>query len=690
MTVKQEVPMNLAVNGNPNINHVNGVAKQKTSRVYNGLIRVNINKIQGINGTVTLKINNNDTPSITSDYSEGCSGTNNIIQVSSCTTPSNQNTRSFYERTLLKKKHGEVKRDKSLDFWDNLKDEKTSDDQKDKSSPSSERKFWRKGKREKNKNDPKRHHSFSYRKKMHLVDRGYESSGETKRHSLHTSRITELSDKGYQSSSPTLTSKIERQSSMKSHLTRLEHPPIVNDSAASTETETDHEGSKIGKISLKRRKSQLKEQMQGQLRDDKEHERKMSRFRRRRSSDNIRYKYRNTSKERNDAVQVKNFIQRTQSFSKVLKFYSGKIDNSEVRKSVDDIHRTKVIGAGELDRNDKDIASQTATIRERNQKQMKDIATHMRKSEKVKANHNNSMIRTPPLLQRKISTYHRLSKSLPGGLDRCKDDGKTTYVDRCAADNLYNVNIAKDKKNSLTVQKREMNSLRREKTNTLRSKVKYKRRSKSLDFLSESQLHILNKEQTAKDKDQPRRRRSFTDLIRKNSLSKLLHGKSNTNNDYKIILSQDPSTNKHCVDLSPTISNKEHNLVHSALNLAELDRSKNSINSNTDFTRLRLLDLKSTLKQELEFFLREKVFDCSKVNTWCRTLAESIKDRVILLTEEKYKIIAQVFIGALLDHGIHAAIQSTCDKNKDGFFAVTYRGNDMFAIASILAFDVST
>ena len=330
---------------------------------------------------------------------------------------------------------------------------------------------------------------------------------------------------------------------------------------------------------------------------------------------------------------------------------------------------------------------------------MEDVATHMCKSsnnlvhsneEKVKANHNNSMIHTPPLLQRKISTYHRLSKSLPGGLDRCKDDGKTTSVDRYPTDNLYNVNIAKDTKNSLTAQKREMNSLRREKTSTLRSKVKYKRRSKSLDFLSESQLHIINKEQTAKDKDQPRRRRSFTNLIRKNSLSKLLHGKSNTNNDYKIILSQGPSRNKHSVDLSPTISKKEHNLIHSALNLAELDRSKNSINSNTDFTRLRLIDLKSTLKQELEFFLREKVFHSSEVNTWCRTLAESIKDRVILLTEEKYKIIAQVFIGALLDHGIHAAIQSTCDKNKDGFFAVTYRGNDMFAIASILAFDVST
>ena len=689
--------MKLAVNGNANINHVNGVAKQKTSRVYNGLIRVNIDKIQGINATVTLKINNNDTPSITTDYSESYSSTDSKIQVPSCTIPSNQNTRSFYERTLLKKKHGELKKDKSFDFCDNLKDEKTSDDQKEKSSPSSERKFWRKGKREKNKNDPKRHHSFSYRKKLHLVDRGYESSGETKRHSLHTSRITELSDKGYQSSSPTLTSKIERQSSMKSHLTRLECPPVVNDSAASTETETDHEGSKIGKISLKRRKSQLKEQMQGQLKEDKINERKMSRFRRRRSSDNIRYKYRNTSKERNDAVQAKKFIQRTQSFSKVLKFYSGKIDSSEVGKFADDIHRTKIIR--ELDKNDKDIVSQAATKRERNQKQMEDIATHMCKSsnnlvqsneEKVKANHNNSVIHTPPLLQRKISTYHRLSKSLPGGLDKCKDDGKTTSVDRYATDNLYNVNIAKDTKNSLTAQKREMNSLRREKTNTLRSKVKYKRRSKSLDFLSESQLHILNKEQTAKDKDQPRRRRSLTNLIRKNSLSKLLHGKSNTNNDYKIILSQDPSGNKHSVDLSPKMSNKEHNLVRSALNLAELDRSKNSINSNADFTRLRLTDLKSTLKQELEFFLREKVFDCSEVNTWCRTLAESIKDRVILLTEEKYKIIAQVFIGALLDHGIHAAIQSTCDKNKDGFFAVTYRGNDMFAIASILAFDVST
>ena len=689
--------MNLAVNGNANINHVNGVVKQKTSRVYNGLIRVNIDKLQGINATVTLKINNNDTPSITTDYSEGCSSTNSKIQVSSCTVPSNQNTRSFYERTLLKKKHGELKKDKSFDFCDSLKDEKTSDDQKDKSSPSSERKFWRKGKREKNKNDPKRHHSFSYRKKMHLVDRGYESSGETKRHSLHTSRITELSDKGYQSSSPTLTSKIERPLSMKSHLTRLECPPVVNDSAASTETETDHEGSKIGKISLKRRKSQLKEQMQGQLKEDKIHERKMSRFRRRRSSDNIRYKYRNTSKERNDAVQAKNLIQRTQSFSKVLKFYSGKIDNSEAGKFVDDLHGTKIIR--ELDKNNTDIVSQAVTKRERNQKQMEDVATHMCKSsnnlvqsneEKVKANHNNSMIHTPPLVQRKISTYHRLSKSLPGGLDKCKDDGKTTSVDRYPKDNLYNVNIAKDTKNSLTAQKREMNSLRREKTSTLRSKVKYKRRSKSLDFLSESQLHIINKEQTAKDKDQPRRRRSFTNLIRKNSLSKLLHGKSNINNDYKIILSQDPSRNKHSVDLSPTLSKKEHNLIHGALNLAELDRSKNSINSNTDFTRLRLTDLKSTLKQELEFFLREKVFDCSEVNTWCCTLAESIKDRVILLTEEKYKIIAQVFIGALLDHGIHAAIQSTCDKNKDGFFAVTYRGNDMFAIASILAFDVST
>ena len=118
-----------------------------------------------------------------------------------------------------------------------------------------------------------------------------------------------------------------------------------------------------------------------------------------------------------------------------------------------------------------------------------------------------------------------------------------------------------------------------------------------------------------------------------------------------------------------------------------------------DNIRVRLQDMKGSSQQELESFLSDKQFQPGKVKDWCRVLSESVKSRVVHITGDAYKVVVQVFIGALCEDGIHAAIQcnntltassSSSDKHDtdQGLFTVTYKGDDLFAVVSVLNFEL--
>ena len=108
--------------------------------------------------------------------------------------------------------------------------------------------------------------------------------------------------------------------------------------------------------------------------------------------------------------------------------------------------------------------------------------------------------------------------------------------------------------------------------------------------------------------------------------------------------------------------------------------------------------MKGSSQQELESFLSDKQFQPGKVKDWCRVLSESVKSRVVHITGDAYKVVVQVFIAALCEDGVHAAIQcnstltgsSNGDKHDvdQGLFTVTYKGNDLFAVVTVLNFEL--
>ena len=137
----------------------------------------------------------------------------------------------------------------------------------------------------------------------------------------------------------------------------------------------------------------------------------------------------------------------------------------------------------------------------------------------------------------------------------------------------------------------------------------------------------------------------------------------------------------------PELTNPEENDAPSTPVLPS--KIKTSHNRRKDYVKVRLQDMKTTCQRELESFLTGKEYHAEHVNQWCRTLSESIQSRIVQITEDNYKIVAQVFIGALFDDGIHAAVQCTTGNNNDNFFTVTYKGKDMFVVASVMTFELS-
>lgn len=317
---------------------------------------------------------------------------------------------------------------------------------------------------------------------------------------------------------------------------------------------------------------------------------------------------------------------------------------------------------------------------------------------------------SPPSNRKSSPKISKKSRSMPGSLDRVKSFSgrKSSFLksddNLLAKDDL--VLLKKNKKKhsieELTLATKLQRIFKFSRENVLDDSLSG--RSKSLDYLLD--YSVAPKDSPVEWFEQ--RRKAHSTLTQRENDKRV----AKNSLQYKIMISQQPSPNK---DGDPSPSNKLSNKLptsqkiekllkrsttfdnksnSSSANLSKLKKSK-SIARRKGLIKVRLQDIKLVCHRELELFLAEKPFEPSEASDWCRTLSESIKDRIMKITEDNYKIVAQVFIGALCDDGIHAAVQCTTqkqnndgDESDEGFFTVTFKGKDLFAVASVLYFEL--
>ncbi len=93
------------------------------------------------------------------------------------------------------------------------------------------------------------------------------------------------------------------------------------------------------------------------------------------------------------------------------------------------------------------------------------------------------------------------------------------------------------------------------------------------------------------------------------------------------------------------------------------------------------------IQRELARNLQGKEFHPQESRIWCTNISDSIKSKIEVLTGGVFKIIVQVFIGAVEDEGVMTATQCSLSPRIDNFTVASYRHDCIFAFASVLAID---
>lgn len=510
-----------------------------------------------------------------------------------------------------------------------------------------------------------------------------------RRNSSSSKKKDILRDIAYDSSSPRLSRKFDRK-----NILNFERYP---DSAASSSNENEKNERKLRRTSLgKRKKSSLSElkKRNSNIEEQQQPARRTSRFRRRKSSD---YSSNITNKQKTSVVgrtrgesigtdnlnfKIENETEKSGNHSKLILLYSGNVSDAEKKIHIETIDNADTPDEVLTDYDDSSATSDIEYKSGKSRRPQRGLAKKVWRSinslfqldDKTKKVYDKTIPDTPPSLRRSLLRDRGISNSMPGGLERSQNNLK--QGDRTSKDDFCLLALEKELRTDEGLTFKRTMSLKKTKKMKQRSKAREndvtKARSRSLDFLSDSiSKPRIDTEEWYK---------------RKKSLPvSFIHKKSDTENDtkYDIVICQTPS-NIVATQATTDDDNKESDAPYT--NEITPDVAKNE-HGNISSTKPRLDELKSTLQEELESFLLDKYFEPDMVNKWCQELSESMKERVVSTTKSSYKVAAQVFIGALYDDGIHAAVQSICDPTKDDFITVTYRGKDLFAIAAILTFE---
>ena len=98
--------------------------------------------------------------------------------------------------------------------------------------------------------------------------------------------------------------------------------------------------------------------------------------------------------------------------------------------------------------------------------------------------------------------------------------------------------------------------------------------------------------------------------------------------------------------------------------------------------------LNKVAEMQLKLYLNNRIFDPDHSKDWCSDIGELMRNKVQTEAKGGFKIIVQVFIGAIEGDGIRTATQCNLNPRCDNFIVVSFRNNSLFAFASLFIVDV--
>ncbi|XP_065655902.1 uncharacterized protein LOC100200284 [Hydra vulgaris] len=143
---------------------------------------------------------------------------------------------------------------------------------------------------------------------------------------------------------------------------------------------------------------------------------------------------------------------------------------------------------------------------------------------------------------------------------------------------------------------------------------------------------------------------------------------------FKIVIAQNPLSNETNDFVKKNISNSS-----ASIDLAFFQNQKGK---KCQVRKYFFSFFKTNMESKLVSYLSNKIYEPEEVGNWCRELSESIKNQIIHVTGDAYKVTCQIFISAVYDKGAHIATQSSHNSFTDYLFTATYRGEELFALAT--------
>jgi len=126
--------------------------------------------------------------------------------------------------------------------------------------------------------------------------------------------------------------------------------------------------------------------------------------------------------------------------------------------------------------------------------------------------------------------------------------------------------------------------------------------------------------------------------------------------------------------------------------LAEKDckekETQKSTNEKQNCKEKWMKTLSQVAELELKMNLCNKIFDPQKSKEWCSDIGELMRDKIQTETKGGFKIIVQVFVGAVEGDGIQTATQCNLNPRSDDLTVVSFRNDSLFAFASLFIVDV--
>ena len=99
--------------------------------------------------------------------------------------------------------------------------------------------------------------------------------------------------------------------------------------------------------------------------------------------------------------------------------------------------------------------------------------------------------------------------------------------------------------------------------------------------------------------------------------------------------------------------------------------------------RFNVNEVKEILEETLESSLKDEKYDATRCRNFCKSLSQTICERVKLLGFHRYKIVCVVNIGEKKGQAVRVASRFVWDEKHDNWVDAVYEGADMYAVAVV-------